>query len=701
MKKYKICKFLAFLLCALMLTVTIAATVGTVVFAEEGLYEGTITDMQAQQLRSHLSELAEDIAIQYAAKNSSNCPQSLIDDYVGSFYLEKLLVSGRWYYTLEDMNGKLLDSSSCLVEGTVFPYEFVITPEYPTVLSTTDYESSFFPPGMLDNILDDENQELPAGTQVDDLPVGQDAEFLRSQGYKWTDENGTHAVTLGIYQGPTYLVTLNLLYGAYEQPDSWEWDLLEIAHQHRFTVLILLGVSLLLFAGSAVYLCYAAGKEAPHSVPVVAGLNKLPLDLYLLLVGGGIFFTLVNIFNIAYWIADPSYILPGAILIGLSGFTGCLLFVGFLYAVATQIKQKNGYWWQHSALRHTGRGLGKLLKLGSKRFNQFLVQVPTVWQWVCLGCILLVSLVIAILRGSIAGVTAVVLTGILVLMYVTYALGALLEHTRRMGSGDLDKKVPTKPFIGCFRSYAQHLNQLADVAVVAAKREMRSERMKAELITNVSHDIKTPLTSIINYVDLLQKAQSPEERQACLEVLERQSQRMKRLIEDLVEMSKASSGSITAEPAEADGAETVNQALGEFSDKLAAARLTPVFQPPEVPVSIYADGRLTWRVLSNLLSNACKYAMPDTRLYVDITQDENHAYLSIKNISKAPLNLDPEDLMERFVRGDTSRNTEGSGLGLNIAQSLMELQHGQLLLEVDGDLFKAVLKFPKPPAMCS
>ena len=290
------------------------------------------------------------------------------------------------------------------------------------------------------------------------------------------------------------------------------------------------------------------------------------------------------------------------------------------------------------------------------------------------------------------------LAGIGFCLYSCYAFGRLLENTRRMGQGELDAKVSEEGMVGCFRSFAQHLNALADVAVVAARKQMRSERMKAELITNVSHDIKTPLTSIINYVDLLQKAKTPEEKQTYLEVLDRQSIRMKKLIEDLVEMSKAASGSMTVEPVSADAAETVNQALGEFSGKLEGVGLTPVFTAPETPISIYADGRLTWRVLSNLLSNAVKYAMPGTRLYVDLVELDGNVLISLKNISKEPLNINPEDLMERFVRGDTSRNTEGSGLGLNIAKSLMELQRGQLQLLVDGDLFKATLVFPKPPA---
>jgi len=232
------------------------------------------------------------------------------------------------------------------------------------------------------------------------------------------------------------------------------------------------------------------------------------------------------------------------------------------------------------------------------------------------------------------------------------------------------------------------------VAVMAAQKQLKSERMKTELITNVSHDIKTPLTSIINYVDLLQKPHTEEEQAQYLEVLDRQSQRLKKLIDDLMDMSKASTGNMAVDITLVDAVESVNQALGEFADKLDRAQLTPVFRHTEDSVAMMADGKLVWRVLSNLLSNAVKYAMPGTRLYIDLMQLDDTVVISLKNISREALNVDAEELMERFVRGDDSRNTEGSGLGLNIAKSLMELQKGQLQLLVDGDLFKVTLIFP-------
>lgn len=233
------------------------------------------------------------------------------------------------------------------------------------------------------------------------------------------------------------------------------------------------------------------------------------------------------------------------------------------------------------------------------------------------------------------------------------------------------------------------------MAVVAADKQLKSERMKTELITNVSHDIKTPLTSIINYVDLMEKPHSSEEQEAYMEVLARQSQRLKKLIDDLMEMSKASTGNMQTEITQVNAAEAINQCLGEFADKLDKALLTPVFHGGDKEVTMMADGRLVWRVMSNLLGNVVKYALPGTRVYVDLLELEEEVVISVKNVSREELNISSDELMERFVRGDTSRNTEGSGLGLNIAKSLMELQHGQMELLVDGDLFKVTLIFPR------
>lgn len=229
----------------------------------------------------------------------------------------------------------------------------------------------------------------------------------------------------------------------------------------------------------------------------------------------------------------------------------------------------------------------------------------------------------------------------------------------------------------------------------AVTEQVKAERLKTDLITNVSHDLKTPLTSIISYVDLLKRENIESPRvQEYIAVLEQKSARLKNLTEDLVEASKASSGNISLELIPIHYTEILQQSLGEFEDKLAARSLQVLTTLPQEDILILADGRQLFRVLENLLNNCCKYALQGSRVYVDLQKDEEEATFTMKNISEAPLNVSPEELTERFVRGDVSRSTEGSGLGLSIAKSLTKLMNGKMKIEIDGDLYKVSLSFP-------
>ena len=223
---------------------------------------------------------------------------------------------------------------------------------------------------------------------------------------------------------------------------------------------------------------------------------------------------------------------------------------------------------------------------------------------------------------------------------------------------------------------------------------LKSERFKTELITNVSHDIKTPLTSIINYSDLIGKEEPGSEKIAeYADVLKRQSEKLKRLLEDLIEASKASTGNLDVHLTPCDAAVLVTQAEGEYQEKLDAAGLTLIARKPEDPLYILADGRRLWRVFDNLRNNVCKYSQPGTRVYLTLEKQGSDAVFTFRNTSREELNVTPEELMERFVRGDSSRSTEGSGLGLSIARSFTELQNGTMELDIDGDLFKVILRF--------
>ena len=657
MKYHIVLKFLAIVLAAVCLVATLISAVGVVLLLEEGIYQSTEADIKREIYEQRAEQLASYVLRRYTTTELSDAPRSLLEGY---YYSNEELSQWAdveedgWHYMIHNEKNRLVEQR-----------EDVSKQNY---LRHTVKESGV----------------VIVETSEDDAWV-----FYQENGkyYRWED-SPEYTVTVSIKENAAMVNGFPMLH--IEDLIAW-----------RYGVVWVLVVSLFLFAVCMVYLCCFAGKSRGSMDPSPGGLNCLPLDIYaavVFVIGFLAVFCIVEgleLFNRAY--LDWAVLAITAILLLLV----CLCVVGWLFALAAQLKMKKHYWWHNClvgrcfdllfrGMRALFRGAGRLVDL-----------LPMVWKRVLaiagIGFCFFWAIIFMANGGVFFGLLLLLGTiggGILLVCYDIYAFGVVMKGARRMAAGKLEEKISTKYLLSSYREHADHLNAMADVATVAAKRQMKSERMKAELITNVSHDIKTPLTSVINYVDLLQKPHSPEEENQYLEVLARQSQRMKKLLEDLMDMSKASTGNVTVEITELDAVETVNQALGEFSDKLERAKITPLFRHPESPLLILGDGKLTWRVLSNLLSNVVKYAQPDTRLYVDLWKMDGRVWLSLKNISREALNISADELTERFVRGDASRNTEGSGLGLNIAQSLMELQKGNLELLVDGDLFKVVLSFP-------
>ena len=273
--------------------------------------------------------------------------------------------------------------------------------------------------------------------------------------------------------------------------------------------------------------------------------------------------------------------------------------------------------------------------------------------------------------------------------------GCIRTGIEKIAGGEVDYQIPVSGLRAEQREIAEKINSIGEGLDAALEKNMKSERLKTDLITNVSHDIKTPLTSIINYVELLKQEnlQDPKLRRY-IEVLEQKSQRLKTLTEDVVEASKVSSGNITLEFMNLNLVEMIQQTSGELEEKFKARNLEEILNLPNESIVIRADGRRLWRVLSNVYNNAAKYAMEGTRVYADLEKKDGMACFSLKNISEQPLNISADELTERFIRGDVSRSTEGSGLGLSIAQSLTEMQGGKFELYLDGDLFKVTIKFP-------
>ena len=375
-----------------------------------------------------------------------------------------------------------------------------------------------------------------------------------------------------------------------------------------------------------------------------------------------------------------------------------LLAVQFLISISARIKAGN--LWTNTVIYYIWGWIKKAVRLAA----DILRQLPLIWKGV--SGIALLSFVQLCAMGLLVHNTDILKRLLLFwflekmllvpfLCIILLQLKKLQEAGQKLAEGNLDYKVSTADLFGDIKAHAEMLNCISEGVTKAVNERMKSERFKTELITNVSHDIKTPLTSIINYSDLLNKEETDNEKiREYSDVLYRQSTRLKKLIEDLVEASKASTGSIEVNLTPCEVGVLLEQTIGEFEQRLYERDIDIICKQPQTPVKIMADGRHLWRVFDNLMNNICKYAQSGTRVYLNVEADEKQVTIVFKNISGYPLDISAEELMERFVRGDRSRHTEGNGLGLSIAKSLVELQNGSLELFIDGDLFKVLITFP-------
>ncbi len=456
------------------------------------------------------------------------------------------------------------------------------------------------------------------------------------------------------------------------------WLLNHIGLTVFLTVLFLL-LTLLCFGFSMA----SAGHWASHEGIHLTWLDKIPADVWLLV--------LLCAFFIGW---DTFYYGLGRLWVFAALLPFLLL---FLCVFAAQCKA--GTVLRGSLIGRILRLLWRIVRAVGRGLYRTAAGLPLIWKTALATVVLffLEMLLVLVGYGSVDGIfVAMKLVEFLAILYIALNLRILQKGGEKLAAGDLSQSIDTKPLIGDFKRYGQRMNGLRTGMERAVQEQTKAERMKTELITNVSHDIKTPLTSIVNYVDLLQKVDvQPETAREYIAVLDRQSRRLKKLTEDLVEASKASSGALPVELQPTDVAVLFDQIVGEYQERLADCHLTLVARPPEKPVSVRADGKLLSRVMDNLVSNICKYALEDTRVYVVASSDAETVTISFKNVSRAELNISPDELMERFVRGDASRHTEGSGLGLSIAGSLVRLMNGTFALSIDGDLFRANITLPQ------
>lgn len=474
---------------------------------------------------------------------------------------------------------------------------------------------------------------------------------------------------------------------------------LEIFEPYENLIYILIPICMILVILVVVYLIISVGHRKNENEIFVSDFDKIPLEI---LIGIAI---AICLFVWILAVNKNSMELEQEIsLIFTAYFTTYVVLAIMFDTCVKRIKSKT--FWKTTII---GK-IGKLVLKPFIKMMDFIVEIRgtskffknTEKKFIAYSLItLIMGIIISIVFVQSVNVTlAITLDLIIITIFILKITKAVADYDKienklkEMYDGNNKELLNKQEFLPEFYQSVDYLNDISNGFENAIQDRMKSERLKTELITNVSHDIKTPLTSIINYVDLLKKEDIENEKaNEYIGILDNKSQRLKKLIEDLVEASKISTGNVKLNLEKINIIELINQAIGEFEDKFNSRNLDVIFDSEETAIYINADSRYMYRIIENLFSNISKYALESSRVYIDILKIEDKVYIEIKNISKDKLNISAEELMQRFVRGDKSRNTEGSGLGLSIAQNLTEVQKGKFNLMLDGDLFKVELIF--------
>lgn len=459
-------------------------------------------------------------------------------------------------------------------------------------------------------------------------------------------------------------------------------------------------------------LCSAGHKNGREGITPSA-IHEIHLDVYTVVVAVGAFTGLYLAFG---WIGmNPSMInLIVLVVLFAAEVIWCTL-----YFMELAIRLKMGKWWQNTILYRVFRFFGRFCKRVFRGIVKLIRGIPMVWRTalLCLAvCVVEFFGLILFYNDRVVllffwAIEKFILCG--AITFVALMCKELQEGSEALADGDLNHKLDTSHMVLSFKEHGENLNRICEGISAAVEQRMKSEHLKTELITNVSHDIKTPLTSIINYADLIGKevsgdakdtgdgagTETAQEREQHIseyaEVLLRQSQKLKKLLDDLLEASKATTGNLEVHPEACDVSVLLSQAVGEYGQRFADKQLETIVKQPEETVKVMADGRHLWRVFDNLLNNIYKYAQTGSRVYLNVEHDSQNVRIIFRNMSAYPLEMSPEELEERFTRGDRSRHMEGNGLGLSIAKSLTELQKGDMEIVTDGDLFKVVITLPE------
>ena len=510
--------------------------------------------------------------------------------------------------------------------------------------------------------------------------------YLENFALTYTDKPLYTAQSTRLYtlsDGSIYALTYTADLLQVETAPTYSYLLLSWLTEHTGLTIFLTALFALLALFFFCFSMASAGHWAGHEGIHLTWLDKIPADVWLIV--------LLCTFFIGW---EAFYYEWGRVF-----FCAALVPLALLFLCAFAAQCKAGTVLRGALIGRIARFLWRIVRAVFRALLHTLVRLPLVWKTALVGLVIAGAEFLLYINDFYRvryGVFLVMkLIELLAVLYIAVSLRTLQKGGEKLARGDFSEPIDTRYLLWDFKRYGQELNDVQGGLEQAVQERMKAEHLKTELITNVSHDIKTPLTSIVNYVDLLKKEDMPSPAaREYIAVLDRQSHRLKKLTEDLVEASKASSGALNVELQPTDVNVLLSQIEGEYQERLAACHLTLVTQPPAPGTMIQADSRLLSRVMDNLVSNVCKYAMENTRVYVTAAVRDGQAVISFKNVSRDELNISPDELMERFVRGDASRHSEGSGLGLSIARSLVQLQGGTFALSIDADLFRADIVFP-------
>lgn len=476
----------------------------------------------------------------------------------------------------------------------------------------------------------------------------------------------------------------------FKEAEYW----INFGYSNRYLIIAIALVSVIASIILFIYLMCAAGRRKGEENIILGGVDKIPFDILLAFV-----IIISSVTFAAFFDSTGVSDSIGAIIV-ISATTIINTLLAVLLFMSFAARYKAGGWWKNTITYMVLRFCIRLVGGICKGMISFARNISILWKAI-LGFIIVSFAELFIMSITYDNGGLLFLFWLLeklilipVILLLILNLRKLQVGGQKIAEGDLNYKIDTRHMFWDFKRHGENLNSIGNGMAKAVNERLKSEKFKTELITNVSHDIKTPLTSIINYVDLLKKEVTEEGTiKEYIDVLDRQSARLKKLTDDIVEASKASTGNMSVNMERTEVGLLLEQAVGEYEEKIKGSGLELILTKPEKEIFIMADGRLLWRVFDNLLSNICKYSHPGTRAYLNLEINNGEAVIIFRNVSKYPLNISSEELFERFVRGDSSRNTEGSGLGLSIAKSLTELQKGKMEIYIDGDLFKVILKF--------